>query len=71
MKANGEHPLTVGNMVYPNDPDIDIDHLPLMSEWNLIIKNVQPKHAGLYECQISTKEDLRRFVQLNVIGNIC
>ena len=65
-----EHALTVGKFVFVDDPDIDIDNLPHRDEWNLIIRNVQTRHQGIYECQISTKEDLRRYVQLNVIGMV-
>ena len=67
-RTDTEHALTVGEFVFVDDPDIDIDNLPHTDEWNLIIRNVQPRHRGIYECQISTKEDLRRYVQLNVIG---
>lgn len=66
-KVNENHVLTYGEMVFVGDPDISIEHLPHREEWNLIIKNVQPEHAGLYECQISTKEDLRKYVQLNIL----
>ena len=63
-----EHALTVGKFIFVDDPDVDVDNLPHRDEWNLIIRNVQPRHQGIYECQISTKEDLRRYVQLNVLG---
>lgn len=66
-KVTDDFALTYGEMVFVSDPDFSIDHLPLRDEWNLVISNVQPKHAGLYECQISTKEDLRKYVQLNVL----
>ncbi|XP_060566299.1 immunoglobulin superfamily DCC subclass member 3-like isoform X5 [Ruditapes philippinarum] len=66
-KVNENFALTYGEMVFVSDPDFDVDHLPHRDEWNLIISNVQPLHAGLYECQISTKEDLRKYVQLNVL----
>lgn len=66
-KTTNEHVLTFGNMVFVDDPDISVDHMPHRDEWNLVISNVQPHHAGVYECQISTKEDLRKYVQLNVL----
>lgn len=68
-RTDMEHALTVGKFVFVDDPDIDIDNLPHRDEWNLIIRNVQTRHQGIYECQISTKEDLRRYVQLNVIDS--
>lgn len=66
-KVNDDFALTYGEMVFVSDPDFNIDHLPHREEWNLVISNVQLRHAGLYECQISTKEDLRKYVQLNVL----
>ena len=67
-KVDNEHVLTFGELVWVSDEDISVDHLQHRDEWNLVISNVQPHHAGLYECQISTKEDLRKYVQLNVKG---
>jgi len=55
-------------MVFVEDPDISVVHMPNQEEWNLVISNVQPHHGGTYECQISTKEDLRKYIDLNVIG---
>lgn len=66
-KTNVDHALTVGKLVFVSDPDISVDHLPHREEWNLVITNVQSKHAGQYECQISTKEDLKKYVILNVV----
>ena len=67
-REDGNTVLTVGKVVFASDKDLTITHLPLRDEWNLIINNVKPKHAGRYECQISTAAVLRRFVRLNVIG---
>ncbi|XP_071169629.1 tyrosine-protein phosphatase non-receptor type substrate 1-like isoform X1 [Mytilus edulis] len=61
------HPLTVGKFVYVSNPEYGIKHIPYKDEWNLIIENVQPSHAGFYECQISTKDDIKRYVQLHII----
>ncbi|KAK6179596.1 hypothetical protein SNE40_011917 [Patella caerulea] len=40
----------------------------IVSDWNLLIKNVKPSDAGLYECKITATTILKRTVQLNVIG---
>ncbi|KAK3597020.1 hypothetical protein CHS0354_014908 [Potamilus streckersoni] len=66
-KQNEPHVLTVGKFVFVDDPSYAIDHVSHRQEWNLIIVKVKPRHAGVYECQVSTKEDLRRLIQLNVI----
>lgn len=62
---------TIGTMTWVKDRSITVDHIEKseeVSDWNLMIKNVQPLHAGMYECQITTPEKLRRKVQLNVFG---
>lgn len=60
--------LTVGKLIFVSDPEYSIQHIPYKDEWNLIIDKIKPKHAGIYECQISTKENFNRNVQLNVIS---
>ncbi|XP_048259729.1 hemicentin-2-like isoform X1 [Haliotis rufescens] len=65
------HMTTIGTMTWVKDRSITVDHIEKseeVSDWNLMIKNVQPLHAGMYECQITTPEKLRRKVQLNVFG---
>lgn len=66
-REDEKHALTVGKFVFVADPNYSIKHIPYKDEWNLIIEKVQLKHAGFYECQISTKDDIKRYVQLNVI----
>ncbi|KAL3866815.1 hypothetical protein ACJMK2_044078 [Sinanodonta woodiana] len=66
-KQNEHHVITVGKSVFVDDQSYAIDHISHRQEWNLIIVKVQPRHAGVYECQVSTKEDLKRLIQLNVI----
>ncbi|KAJ8304025.1 hypothetical protein KUTeg_017608, partial [Tegillarca granosa] len=58
--------MTIGEFVFVKDPSYSIKHIPYKDEWNLVIENVKLEHAGKYECQISTKEDLTRHVVLNV-----
>jgi len=60
--------LTIGEFVFANDPSYAIEHAEESEYWNLVIKNVKKKHAGKYECQISTKEDLNKTVELFVFG---
>ncbi|KAL3866497.1 hypothetical protein ACJMK2_043791 [Sinanodonta woodiana] len=65
------YPLTVGEMTYAEDSNYDVRHIRNSPEWNLMIKNVQPHHAGIYECQVSTKDkELRKFITLNVLDNL-
>lgn len=66
-KTDQKHALTIGDFVFTSDKSHSVDHTQKSNKWNLVIKNVQKSHAGLYECQVSTKEDLFRRVRLNVI----
>lgn len=59
-------------MVYMSSHKIDIQHKrdwKGLNHWNLIIKRVAPDDAGLYECQVSSAQQLVYYVQLNVLGN--
>lgn len=58
--------MTVGEFVFVSDPEISVKHIPFREEWNLIIDHVKPKHSGRYECQVSTKDDIVRYVNLKV-----
>ncbi|WAQ98392.1 hypothetical protein MAR_022765, partial [Mya arenaria] len=53
---------------FVDDPDISVVHVPHQEEYTLVISNVQPHDSGVYECQMFTKEDLRRNVLLNVLA---
>ncbi|KAJ8304020.1 hypothetical protein KUTeg_017603 [Tegillarca granosa] len=69
-KTTQSFALTIGDFVYTLDSSFSIEHEKKKNEknvWNLVIKNVQKFHSGVYECQISTKEDLRRNVTLTVL----
>lgn len=66
-KVPSRHPLTVGTFTFISDKSYSVHRNTEKNEWNLIIKNVQPKHAGLYECHISTKEEQKFNVFLNVV----
>lgn len=66
-KVPSRHPLTVGTFTFISDKSYSVHRQSEKNEWNLIIKNVQPKHAGLYECHISTKDEQKFNVFLNVV----
>ncbi|EGI70419.1 hypothetical protein G5I_00792 [Acromyrmex echinatior] len=46
--------LTVGLTTYANDERFQAIHFHHSEDWTLQIKYVQPRDAGLYECQVST-----------------
>lgn len=66
-RVDQKHALTIGDFVFTSDKSHSVDHAEKSIKWNLVIKDVQKEHAGLYDCQISTKEDLFRRVLLNVV----
>ncbi|XP_036363710.1 protogenin A-like isoform X4 [Octopus sinensis] len=66
-KASDPNPLTVGREKFADDPYIGVSHQA--TNWNLIIKNVQPRHAGVYECQVSSVHQLIRHIMLRVVDN--
>ncbi|KAL5004923.1 hypothetical protein ScPMuIL_018379 [Solemya velum] len=66
-RVHEKNPLTIGEYTYVNDDRINVGHRKGSSNWNLLIKNVQPHDSGIYECQISTKEkDIRQQIFLDV-----
>ncbi|XP_041362448.1 uncharacterized protein LOC121378371 [Gigantopelta aegis] len=62
--------LTVGTLTWIKDSRLVVEYIqpnPKVSEWNLLIKNVQKSSAGRYECQITSMKRSTHTVQLNVI----
>ena len=58
-------------MTFSPDDEMSIVHSELSrssSTWDLHIKEVKPKHAGVYECQVSANHLIAQYVSLNVIG---
>ena len=72
-KIGQDVPLTIGEMRFaPEATELSIDHSKMSlssSTWDLLIKNVQFKHAGVYECQVTANHRIAQNVILNVLGN--
>ncbi|XP_060558634.1 lachesin-like isoform X2 [Ruditapes philippinarum] len=67
-RTDSSFPLTSGTMVVVADDRLQIGHVQYKNQWDLMIKNVQPEDAGIYECQVASKDKtVRRLVQLTVI----
>ncbi|XP_048737089.2 hemicentin-1-like isoform X2 [Ostrea edulis] len=69
-KLSMDYPLTVGTFVFEKDDHISVDHQDIsddIAEWNLIIKRVEPRHSGTYECQISSTRVLTYHVHLHIL----
>lgn len=63
--------LTIAEMTWVADPAFSVRKEVKkhdISDWYLVITNVTPKHAGLYECQITASAGYFKHVQLNVVG---
>ncbi|XP_067666660.1 kin of IRRE-like protein 2 isoform X1 [Haliotis asinina] len=69
-KVSQPHPITIGEYLFAPDSRYFLKRRSTQianPEWDLHIRDVQPVHAGVYECQISAKEDIVRHVTLHVI----
>lgn len=65
---NQKHVITVGSFVFVGNGAYSVSHPDNSPHYDLVIKNVQKHHAGVYECQVSTREEMSINIQLNVIG---
>ncbi|KAK7115569.1 hypothetical protein V1264_001409 [Littorina saxatilis] len=65
-RASEPSPLTIGDLVYVPDDRYMLQSVPLRQEWNLMIKDVQPRDTGVYECQISSRLKLIHHILLRV-----
>ena len=72
VDAEDKHFLTVGTFTWARGNNVMIEYPQepgYISHWNLLIKHVTKEHAGVYECQVSSKlRHLRHHVLLEVHG---
>ena len=61
------HILTAGEQTFTSDQRFSARH-NAEDEWVLMIKFVQERDAGLYECQIPTQPIQSYPIKLNIIG---
>ena len=67
-RKNVQELLTVGLTTYANDERFQAIHFHHSEDWTLQIKYVQPRDAGLYQCQVSTHPPTSIFLVLEVVG---
>lgn len=67
-RKNVQELLTVGLTTYANDERFQAIHFHHSEDWTLQIKYVQPRDAGVYECQVSTHPPTSIFLLLDVVG---
>lgn len=66
-KHDDIHPLTIGMYPFAPDTRISVDYNQRTNEWSLIIQDIRPMDDGIYQCQISTKNDHDTYdIRLNV-----
>ncbi|KAH8419150.1 hypothetical protein KR222_006804, partial [Zaprionus bogoriensis] len=61
------HILTIGIMTYTNDQRFLARHIDNSDEWVLKVVSVQPRDAGVYECQVSTEPKISLAYKLVVV----
>ncbi|XP_052827980.1 zwei Ig domain protein zig-8 [Octopus bimaculoides] len=66
-KLPSTSPLTIGTFVFEPDPKYKIRNDNKREQWDLIIENVEKKHAGTYECQIPSNTKIAVQVNLTVL----
>ncbi|XP_059172254.1 kin of IRRE-like protein 2 [Physella acuta] len=65
-RASDPNPLTIGGEVYVGATRYSAQSNPQENEWKLLIHDVRPSDAGVYECQISSRKKLIHHVLLRV-----
>ncbi|XP_037789703.1 uncharacterized protein LOC119585143 [Penaeus monodon] len=66
LRRRDLHILTVGHHTYSADERFQVVHAEASNEWTLVVRYVQRRDAGVYECQINTDHKLSRAVTLKV-----
>jgi len=67
IRKRDSHILTVDGTTFISDERFYILKPERRHVWTLRIRYVQPRDAGIYECQVSTEPKMSHFVQLNII----
>ncbi|CAL4070825.1 unnamed protein product, partial [Meganyctiphanes norvegica] len=60
--------LTVDRYTFVGDERFESHYSTVKETWNLVIKYVQERDAGLYECQVSTEPKMSQLFSLRVVG---
>ena len=67
-RASEPNPISVGELLFSSDKRYNVSFSRERREFNLLIRNVQPTDAGVYECQVSSRDKIIRHVLLKVNG---
>ncbi|CAL4192688.1 unnamed protein product, partial [Meganyctiphanes norvegica] len=66
VRSRDIHILTVGVFTYTSDDRFKVYHRMGSNDWNLVIKPLAFRDAGVYECQVATNPKISLPVTLNV-----
>lgn len=69
MRKSDLHILTSSIITYTSDARFSVKHPEASDEWRLTIAFVQPRDAGVYECQVNTEPKMMLAFWLRVEGN--
>ena len=69
-RASEPNPISVGELLFSSDKRYNVSFSRERREFNLLIRNVQPTDAGVYECQVSSRDKIIRHVLLKVNGKV-
>lgn len=69
MRKRDLHILTSSVITYTGDARFSVRHPETSDEWQLSIAFVQPRDAGIYECQVNTEPKMNLAFWLRVEGN--
>lgn len=69
MRKRDLHILTSHIFTYTGDARFSVLHPEPSDDWDLKIEYVQPRDAGVYECQINTEPKINMAVVLSVEGD--
>ncbi|XP_050536912.1 hemicentin-2-like [Daktulosphaira vitifoliae] len=67
IRRRDSHILTIDWLLFIADDRFRIFLVEPTCTWTIQIKYVQPRDAGVYECQINTSPKMSHLVQLNVV----
>lgn len=69
MRKRDLHILTSSIYTYTGDARFSVIHPEASDDWDLEIEYVQPRDAGIYECQVNTEPKVHLAIMLNVQGD--
>nr|XP_045624366.1 uncharacterized protein LOC123774260 [Procambarus clarkii] len=67
LRRRDLHILTAGHHTYTADQRFQVVHSEDSEEWTLVLRFVQLRDAGVYDCQVNTVHKLSRPVTLTVL----